>query len=253
MTRTYVITGSASGIGATLTRRLRDEGHRVVGVDLAGAEITADLSTPAGREAMVAAVAGATDGVVDAVVANAGVSVPGALSVRVNHFGAVATLEGLRPLLARGEDPRAAATCSVAALGPYDAGLVDACLTGDEEAAADLADGLDLLTYGSSKRALARWIRAHAATESWAGAGIPLNAVGPGIVETPMTAPLLATEEGRALADGAVPMPLHGHADPGHVASLLAWLTSPDNAVMCGQIIFLDGGAEVVQRGDEAF
>ena len=41
----YVITGAASGIGAATAARLRGSGHDVIGVDLAGAEIDADLST----------------------------------------------------------------------------------------------------------------------------------------------------------------------------------------------------------------
>ena len=44
--RTYVVTGAASGIGAATTALLRDEGHRVVTVDLRGADVLADLSTP---------------------------------------------------------------------------------------------------------------------------------------------------------------------------------------------------------------
>jgi len=53
---TYVITGAGSGIGATTTARLRADGHQVIGIDLRGADIEADLSTPEGRGAAVAAV-----------------------------------------------------------------------------------------------------------------------------------------------------------------------------------------------------
>ena len=42
MTRTYVITGAASGIGATTAQTLREQGHTVIGVDLKDAEVTAD-------------------------------------------------------------------------------------------------------------------------------------------------------------------------------------------------------------------
>ena len=52
--KTYVVSGSASGIGAALTARLRGDGHAVVGVDLHDAEVTADLATAAGRAAAVA-------------------------------------------------------------------------------------------------------------------------------------------------------------------------------------------------------
>lgn len=251
MTRTYAVTGSASGIGAALTSRLRAEGHRVIGVDVRDAEVVADLATVEGRTAMVDAVSEACGGALDVVVANAGLSIPDPLTVRVNYFGAVATLEGLRPLLARGTQPRAVATCSMAVLGPLDDALVEACLAGDEEAAVAAAADTGLLTYGSTKRALARWLRRRAATAEWAGAGIPLNGVGPGVIRTPMTTDLLGSEEGRALVHDAVPMPLHGFGDPGDVAALIAWLASPENVLVTGQVVFIDGGADVVLRGDD--
>ena len=56
MARTYVVTGSASGIGRATCELLASEGHRVIDIDLHDASIEADLATPAGREAMVAAV-----------------------------------------------------------------------------------------------------------------------------------------------------------------------------------------------------
>jgi len=53
------------------------------------------------------------------------------------------------------------------------------------------------LIYGSTKRAISRWVRRECIKPEWAGAGIPLNAVGPGMVETPMVAKMLATAESR--------------------------------------------------------
>ena len=83
--------------------------------------------------------------------------------------------------------------------------------------AQELVDaGLGHLIYSSSKVALSRWMRRAAATPEWAGAGIPLNGIGPGIVETPMTADLLATDEQRVAMADVVPMPLNGvHAGRG--------------------------------------
>ena len=49
MTRTYVVTGSASGVGQATARLLRERGHRVIGIDLHNAEVTGDLSVPQGR------------------------------------------------------------------------------------------------------------------------------------------------------------------------------------------------------------
>jgi NAD(P)-dependent dehydrogenase (short-subunit alcohol dehydrogenase family) len=49
MSRTYVVTGAASGIGKATTERLRADGHTVIGVDLRDADVTADLSSDVGR------------------------------------------------------------------------------------------------------------------------------------------------------------------------------------------------------------
>jgi NAD(P)-dependent dehydrogenase (short-subunit alcohol dehydrogenase family) len=251
VTRTYLITGSASGIGRATFELLTGQGHRVIGVDLHDAEVVADLATAAGRAAMVERVNELTDGVLDAVVANAGVQDTPEGCVRVNYFGAVATLEGLRPLLARGTAPRAVATCSSSVLNENSPRLVAALVAGDEEDAVAASVNTGLAAYPSSKRALARWIRRTAPTSGWAGVGIGLNAVAPGVVETAMTAPLLVDPAMVELIEAAVPMPHGGIAQPGHVADLIAYLTSPNSARICGQVVFVDGGADVVLRGED--
>jgi NAD(P)-dependent dehydrogenase (short-subunit alcohol dehydrogenase family) len=251
--RTYVVTGSASGIGAATSKRLTDAGRRVIGVDLHDADVIADLSTPEGRAALVDGVRAASDNHVDAVVAGAGLSGDDPILVRVNYFGAIATLEGLRPLLANAECPRAATICSVALLHPLVQDVVDACLDGDEERAVAAAEGQGFLVYASTKRALARWIRRNAPTDVWAGAGIPLNAVAPGVVVTPMTAPLIDDPTWHHLLDESVPMPLGGYAQPEEIAVVLEWLTSPENTKVTGQVIFVDGGADVTIRPDEVW
>ena len=253
MARTYVVTGSASGIGRATCELLASEGHRVVDVDLRDASIEADLATPAGRAAMVEAVTAATGGTVDAVVANAGVSAPAELCVKVNYFGAVATLEGLHPLLARSSAPRAVVTASSSVLNGADQALLDACLAGDEDAALVAAEPVGLLAYQTTKRAIARWVRRTALTDGWAGAGIGLNAVGPGIVRTPMTEPLFGDAVMEELMDAAVPMPYQGYAEPAHVARVIAFLASGDTFRITGQVVFVDGGADVALRGDDVW
>ena len=148
----------------------------------------------------------------------------------------------------------------MASFMPHDDALVDALLAGDEPAAlaraqalVDAGEQAAQQIYGSTKHALNRWMRTVAPTEAWAGARIPINAVGPGVIETPMTAGYTATEEGREMLAQAVPMPLGGYGSAEEVAELIVWLASPANSKTTGQVIFIDGGADVVLRGPAVF
>ncbi|MEV6909242.1 SDR family oxidoreductase [Amycolatopsis sp. NPDC051071] len=180
------MTGSASGIGAATAALLRERGAMVIGCDLSDADIQADLSTSEGRQALVDQVA--ERGPIDAVLAIAGGAKTGLL--QTNYFGTVATLEGLRPLLTQSEAPRAVVVSSTSSLAPADERVVQAFLDGDEAAAVAYIDAEPSIggaagAYGIAKRALNRWVRRAAATPEWAGAGIALNAVAPGVVDTP--------------------------------------------------------------------
>ena len=116
------------------------------------------------------------------------------------------------------------------------------------------ADELDpLLVYGSTKRALARWVRRQAPSSAWAGAGIALNAVAPGIVRTPMTEPILAHAGAAELLTASVPMPFGGVAGPDAVAAAIAFLTAETTTAITGQLLFIDGGADCVARGDDVW
>ncbi|QCU76943.1 SDR family oxidoreductase [Citricoccus sp. SGAir0253] len=259
MPRTYVITGAGSGIGAATAALLREGGDTVVGVDLRNSDVTGDLSTPDGRRAAAEAALDAAGGRVDAVIASAGIAAPQALTAAVNFYGVTEFLEALRPTLARSEAPRAAVVSSMSSLQPNAPHLVEALLSSTEEEALGIAEQLAAdpqlgnLIYASSKRALSRWVRARSVTPEWAGAGIPLNAVAPGIVRTPMTADLLATPESVAFLDAVVPMPLNYHQPAESIAALLIWLTSPQNTHCAGQTIYCDGGSDVVLRGEDAW
>jgi NAD(P)-dependent dehydrogenase (short-subunit alcohol dehydrogenase family) len=256
MSRTYVITGAASGIGLKTRELLEAAGHKVVGVDLKGTEVSADLSTTEGRKS-AAHEAAALAGTVDAVIACAGLASPIPLTVSVNYFGVTEFLNEIRPALLKSKAPRVAITSSMASLMPSDTELLDAMMHNDEEKAltrakalVDQGGGMEQLIYGSTKRAISRWIRKECITPDWAGAGIPLNAVGPGVVETPMTKDMLASDQAREQMLQVVPMPLNGFMGPEAVANLLIWLASEENTHVTGQTVYIDGGFDASSRGD---
>ncbi|MEU5993040.1 SDR family oxidoreductase [Spirillospora sp. NPDC047418] len=258
MARTIAVSGSASGIGRALAALLRDAGDTVIGIDLRGADVCADLSVPEGRADAVAQTLERAGGRLDAVVACAGVSDFTIMPVKVNFFGVVELLDGLRPALAQAEAPRAAVVASISGTHPVDDDVVRACLDLDEPAAIAAAtkveeSGAGGRLYPSSKSALAQWMRRVCTTPEWAGAGIPLNAIAPGVVKTAMTKPLFEDEAMFQIMNEAVPMPLNGYADPEVIAEALRWLVSPGNTHMAGQVIYVDGGAEATLRDASHF
>jgi NAD(P)-dependent dehydrogenase (short-subunit alcohol dehydrogenase family) len=255
--RTVVVTGSASGMGAATRARLETAGERVIGVDLRDAEVITDLGTPAGRRAAIDAVTEQAGGSIDGLVTWAGLpgltDRPGSLLASVNYFGSVSLLEGLRPLLAAGDRPSAVAISSnsttVQPAVPMD--VVRLCLAGDEDAARAAADAASsLASYPATKTAIAWWVRRHAPTAEWAGAGITLNAIAPGAVETPL---LQASRDdptvGHFIDEFPIPVGRTGRAD--EIAAFVQFLLGPDARFFCGSVLFVDGGTDALARPDD--
>jgi NAD(P)-dependent dehydrogenase (short-subunit alcohol dehydrogenase family) len=246
---TIVITGAAGGIGRATRARLERDGHRVIGVDVRDAEVIADLATPAGRDAMVMNVLAACDGVLDGLVAGAG-TMDDTYAIPVNYFGAVTTFEGLRPALAASGHGKAVAISSNSTTttpGLPDA-IATALLAGDEATAQEIASRGYAQAYAGSKLALARWVRRHAVADEWIGAGINLNAICPGVIETPMTADQLDFIFG---IPDVLPIPVARPGRAEEVAGLLAYLLSADAGFFCGSVVFMDGGSDAATRADD--
>lgn len=253
--RRIALTGGASGIGAALRTHLEAAGERVIGVDLRGAEVVADLSTAAGRAHAIEQVLALSDSRLDGLVVCAGLG-PQVAShptiVSVNYFGAAQLLDGLRPALAAGAPSAAVAVSSNSAtiVPTADGPLCAACLAGDEEEARRLAAEADGSTaYAASKLALARFVRRNAPRPDWAGAGVRLNAIAPGAALTPLLQeglddPLL----GQAIR--GFPIPLGGFAAPDQIAAAIAFLLGPAASFCCGTVLYVDGGSDCLIRGD---
>jgi NAD(P)-dependent dehydrogenase (short-subunit alcohol dehydrogenase family) len=248
---THAVTGSASGIGAAVRRRLEAAGQRVIGVDLHGAEIEADLGTPAGRAAAVDAVLDRAVRRLDGVVACAGLGphvADAAAIVSVNFFGAVAVLEGLRHALVPSHGAAVAVSSNSATIPNSENDVVAACLAGDEDEARRLAgEPSGQPVYGGSKLALARWVRRRATSPEWAGAGVRLNAVAPGAVHTPL---LQGGLDHPVLGDAirSFPIPSGGFGTPEQIAAAVAFLLGPDASFCFGSVVFVDGGTDALLR-----
>lgn len=254
--RTYVVTGAASGIGAATAELIRSHGHRVIGVDRRaadGVDVEADLSTPAGRAAAVTAVRERAD-VVHGLVPAAGLGPATggdpALMVAVNYFGAVDVVTGLRHELCRGGADGGAgvvllASNSITCMPGWDGDVAAACLAGDEPEARELASRADtVLVYPVTKAALAWWARREGVTPAWAGAGVRLNAVAPGLVETAMTEQLRRDPQLGPFAD-SYPTALDRPGRPEEVAAGI-WFLLDGGGLAVGTVLYLDGGTDAI-------
>lgn len=250
--RVYVVTGADSGLGEAVADRLAGQGKVITCGLGAEVDVRADLATARGRTELCDEIRSLSGGRVDGLVAAAGIGAPAESTLAVNYFGTVAVLEGLRGCLAASDAPAAVVVSSSSSLNRGSGGLVRACLTGEEPAAARAARRLirtrrGSQIYRSSKIALNHWVRSAAITPSWAGSGIMLNAVAPGIIATDVV--MRTWPQDRALLEQALPQPLGapGPVDP--VADLLAFTVSPANRFMTGQVIYCDGGTDALMRG----
>lgn len=244
---TACVTGAASGIGAATKSVLELAGHRVIGVDLHDADVVADLSTLPGRLAAVDGVWSLCDGVLDVLVPCAGVGglASSELTVRLNYFGTMAVVEGLRGALVTGTDSSVVmissnSTTMTPGLSPDDAQVY---LAGDEEAAVAHFERAGWIAYPAGKLAIAYWVRSVAPT--WIADGIRVNAVAPGVIDTGMTRPLLDVPGiNDALASIPIPIGRWGRAE--EIASIIAFLASLASSMIVGQVVFADGGTDAL-------
>jgi NAD(P)-dependent dehydrogenase (short-subunit alcohol dehydrogenase family) len=241
--RVAIVTGAAGGIGAACARLMAERGASVVlgdvrpevegvaaGLRGAGARAeawTGDAATEAGAAALVAR-AVAAFGRLDIVHANAGVSGPLAprLDTSAAEFAEILRINLIGPwLLARAALPH---------LGPGAAILATASVAG-------LRAGAGGIPYSASKAGVISLVQTLA--QALAGRGIRVNAVAPGLIETPMTAPLYAEARSKG-REGAIGQlnPLRRGGQAIEVAEAVAWLASDAASYVNGQVLVVDGG-----------
>lgn len=239
--QTVVVTGAGSGIGRATASRVAREGGRVVAVDLveAGLEalvaelpdadvvpVRADITDPAGIEAVVAA----TDGRVDALANVAGVmddmtplhEVQDAVWERVfavNVDGAFRLTRALLPLMLAAGRGSVVNVASEAALRGSAAGVA----------------------YTASKHAVVGLTRSSA--HMYGPSGVRVNAVAPGPVltgiESRFASPLGRERIGLAMA--AMP----AVAEAAQLAASITFLLSDDGTNVNGAVLPSDGGWSV--------
>ena len=253
--RVAVITGGASGIGLASAERFAREGASVVIADLnedravaAAADIEskggtahavrADASSVADNESMIRT-ALEKYGRLDVVVAAAGMSHSGYVSgesneranetmldldvadwqrvLDVNLTGVMLTNQvAARAMIEAGNGGSIVNISSVASRVPLP-GFVDYCV---------------------SKAGV--WMLTKTFAVEMTGFGIRVNAIGPGFVETPMTARGRQDPEGLQMMQSMTPMGRLG--TPGEIADTALFLASDQSSYYTGQILFPCGG-----------
>lgn len=224
-----LVTGGTRGIGAAAVQELRDLGADVAYVarnqDGSADCIAADVSTPAGRASIAAAVRDRWGGL-DILVNNAGMNIrkpwvqlapeEQATVIGTNLLGPAELLRALHPLLAKGTAPAVVNVASVAAL-------------------VDVGSGA---AYALSKAALVQLTRSLAV--EWANDGIRVNAVAPWYIRTPLTEPVLSQPERLERILARTPMRRVG--DSREVAAAIAFLSMPKASFITGECLAVDGG-----------
>lgn len=246
------VTGSASGIGAAVCQQLKANGHKVIGIDRANADINADLSTPEGRESVVDQLKDLCQGKLDGLICCAGLGVTApssSLILSVNYYGVVALIEGLETTLQQSDKPAVTIIGSFAAIQQMaqpDA-MLELMLEGSEAAALARADELDQpqIAYAASKYAVSIYARRKAIR--WGEMGIRLNVIAPGAVETPLhKASADDPRFGEAVKNFVAPLGRAG--TPAEIADLVAFLQSDKASFIHGSVLFIDGGMDAMVR-----
>ncbi len=254
MSRTYAVTGVASGIGARLVDVLKSQGHAVVGYDLQDPHglvdhfIALDLADPGA----IAAAAARTPVKLDGLCNNAGLPPRAGLEaaiLQVNFQGSRAFTEAMLPHLSPG-----ASIVNMASRAGHGwrENLAQvkrlAALTRPDQLPRFVSDeGIDATRcYNLSKEAVIVWSVAMA--ERMVGQGLRINSLSPGGVETGILDDFKRAF-GDAMARNVARAGRPGR--PGEIARIAAFVLSPDSHWLKGEDIAIDGGMGAFNMSDQ--
>ncbi len=255
----FVVSGATRGIGFETAEYLRSLGHELINIDINRGDIVADIGTAEGREIVVRTITERCPDGIDGLVLNAGITNNPKQSrvLSINYFGTVAIAEGLLPLLKKkGGKCVITVSGSIAFLngrrGRYH---VDELLVncGDEERIGRLVDSFPEEggfphVYSSSKLALVRYVRRVA--PAWGAAGVTINALAPGTVDTEIMKNSMGQDDNPQKVSARFPMPtLYGRRtmmSPREVGSALARMVLPEMGGVNGAVLYCDGGTSAL-------
>jgi len=248
----FAITGGATGIGAAIRKRMMDDGHSVVVVDIQQADVVADLSNPTGRAVALAAIRERCNEGLDGFIPCAGVAsqAPPKLTTSLNYYGTVELVDGLRDLLSKNNGSVLLVSSNSAPMCDHP-DYIEILLEQDEAAALVCADSINgHQAYSGTKQAIVRWMRRN--INEFSAQGIRINAIAPGYTQTPMTKKVEEDPAyGPAIKEFMDSIPIGRPGQPEDMANAASFLLSNQASFITGSLLFIDGGHDAMIRPDQ--